>query len=107
MTSASFLLAASWLSPLPRLQDGKRRLHGGQGQLLTAHPRHVAMDAIVKPPGLVLGLLLPCESSFIFVEVQWEPQILPHPFPVALALLATNGVSLGKSFPRAEPQFLY
>ena len=56
MTSASFLLAASWLSPLPRLQDGKRRLHGGQGQLRTAHPRRVAMDAIVKPPGLVLGL---------------------------------------------------
>lgn len=106
MTSASFLLAASWLSPLPRVQDGKSRLHGGQGQLRTAHPRHVSMDAIVKPPGLVLCLLLPYEASFVFAEVQWEPQILPHPFPVALALLATNGVSFGKSFPSTEPPFL-
>lgn len=55
---------------------------------------------------LVLCLLLPYEASFVFAEVQWEPQILPHPFPVALALLATNGVSFGKSFPRAEPPFL-
>lgn len=107
MTSASFLLAAPWLSPLPGVQDGKRRLRGGQGPLRTTHPRHVAVDATVKPPGLVLGLLLPNEASFIFAEVQWEPQILPHPFPVALALLVTNGVSLGKSFPSTEPQFCY
>ena len=112
MTSASFLLVfliASWLSPLPRGPgwEGKGRVHRWQGQLLGPHPGHAATEVIVKTPGLVLGRLLPSEASFRFTEVQWEPQILPHPFAVVLVLIPTNGITLGKSFPSSGSQFPY
>lgn len=73
------------VSSPPGRQDGKGR--EGSTQL------------IVKALGLVWGLLLPWETSFVFSEVQWEPRSLPHAFSLALFLIQTNGVILGESFP--------
>lgn len=42
----------------PRSRMGREGFMVGR-DTRTAHPRHVSMDAIVKPPGLVLCLLLP------------------------------------------------
>lgn len=42
---------------------------------------------------------MPYEAAFGFSEVQGESQILPHLLPVALVLILTKGVNLGKSSP--------